>query len=1707
MEDKIQQQIKAVTKTTMLGPTGPEIQPAEQVVQEPVAPAEDTGFVSTGMTRTIHGPRDYSVTDTRTATQQDEFGPVDATSLGDTSGTTRPLDGSNGSPYYLDTQVMYPTVEPYTLHMPDLGLEFRVSTLNPFKAAYEAATRFAGVPREYYTGYYYTGPRQDTFWEATKKSVARAPGILSDVLFAPAAVGGRALQAVGSLGDNQFTRASDQIGDWLTGVWATKERFGQAASQAFQLDSDKSGMTGLLARFPEVSASIGTAMGLMALGVSPQVAGFITEASVAGHIADSLEEQGFGPGEIFVRSVAGGALAGALGAGSMANYRSFTNLLAPASATAMGRSILKRTAVDQLKRVGMAQFRQGASVAAADFAHNTLRRWANRGASVIGKGGVEFAEETAQSLTQSYFSAAISPETWRTELDNALGEGLLGLGAGLVMASPDIAAEYRMVRAEKELAKAVSEPIVRSMLEERAKLVERVVKNTAMTQAQAEEYVDYATDHVLEDVEQKLAGMFMGEINKFSESDKTEFSKRIAPLMEDGGFSEKQLLDLDSRVESAVAGVRSFSASDTQFLKGLFRGLANILAYAGVSPSSIRVPTFTETETEGMRGWYDPDSNTFNINPMINAYGVSLFDTRGIFKPDAPQNTLSPRHRAILHEFAHYMDIMVGVEGFGRFFEQYYATIRQQVGWQKSVQVRNIAEQSLGGDRTSPRPKTASATHPGQTTEYFAESLSRATAEQVMKAVGAKGKVADFVAYANLVINGLAQAGVISSAIREYMASIQEAVRNNSGTLKKLVESQLTYMSKSKSTREQALVLQGKLKRFLDEDVVTPEQADLSVEELSALVEVLNGFLGGEGIQIAKQVFDGVDIEALNAKATEYLQRTFDDDEAERQKEIAEQQKKEAMGVKRGRPKKDVESNDLPIFSDAPAKAMPSRATGFYVPEQEAGQDVALDEAIRFLSEDFGKEGGPSSLDYLPESPKEPNKTFTKWEGRTVAGRTLNKDLTESLDAVKEYSDTAQKTPMLNWMASTNAVGTVDMKLQAVGGKEFAEKYGIVHARGLADQYKREQGSLLEKDIKKILVGEADVNSMKADVEFRRFILESKMKSIEAEQINAADPSTTEKVSLSPLEVMSIYATLKQKATRANERIDKQYVGKAKELVAQLTPMQKKVADAILKNLHDQWPTVKDAINEELGERKFETIENYMPLYDAFYSEFENDVPVAMRARSAEAMHAMRPIIAVDMMQVFDSYTAMAGRTVSGFRSKVSRLRSMLRLHPEQDFGNAPLQPDQQRMLASMITKSERLHAGFEKILGKDGTANLIRDLDDLMSPNVSEGPVVSNAFDAAVSSIVSNAISLNFLSWPKNFLSNFIASWNSVPNYFSYLVQTFENLGTELKKTRDMVPAIADRFGGGAIDERLNAINTTTGGLLGLITGKPKFFQYTQDKPGLRSAAITTAIGAGMFRKLGTKVFMQHGDAMGLLIGLTPMRLYLESQGHSDAEIADIIGRRVEQMVSTSNTAVDPKAVRSAKRSAFGGALMFTKDVQVKGQSAMMKLMEARRGEVDAGKAGADIALIGLSLLAFSAISGAYWDLGSEDEEVKEAATQAIVRDTIQTLLGMISPIAGLASSTATYALGYSGPSGISTPAYTFTNNFVRDIKNGEIVDVMTDLAMIFTGASGLPRLVDEGTGFVEAFLADTIEERKAAIMQAVGYSENMAEKRAGLK
>lgn len=1636
--EKIKNQIKDLNKTTMFEPIGPKIESSK-------------GSVSTSVDLSSSGPQNYNVEDTRQEKQKSTFGPAGSTVLGDTSGESRPLSGAKGSPFYLDTEIRFPSVKPYKLQMPNLGLEFSVSSIDPKKAAWEAATTSAGVRKDYYDGYVWTGPEKDTIFDMLAKGTFTALLGIGEALPLAAYETGRIIDGTAYHLNKLMEQdhQTDPISQFLIGSYQKFKEDQRDVYEGINAYTDQVGLKALWNTVPAAVSSVGQYYGMTKLFNAPgMAASTLTNLGAAYNIAESSDAAGLSPFETAVRMTAG------LGVISALDNISYNAMFGGA------KSVTKRFARDGFKRFKSGMYK-------APF-------------SAAGEG----VTESAQSIAEAAFSDAINADNWASVVDDALAEGLLGMAIGMSVSSADAVAEFKRVRDEKKLSVNVTNQVVKSWHQMKWGLVAPLVENGIMTEKEASDFLNQMTDQLPSVIQQNLQDMIYGQADKFNNADKSEFEAGVAKLKEGGGISAQQLNDLDLRVEQALNGIESFTKSDAQFIKGLFRGMANLLAYTGISPSQIVVPKFTAIETETEKGWYDPETHSFNINPKVNSHGTTLFDTEGLFKEGAKQNSLSPRHRTILHEFGHLLDTVVGVEGFGRFFEQYYSIIASQFGRATATQVKSKAAEA-GGDRTSKRSAETSETDPSQTTEYYAQALSRAAAERAMKAVGLTGKVADFVAYANLVINGIQQVDVIAEGVSLYMSAVQQWAKRNSELLRALVSSQLEKDIELKDPEavKAAKQIQAKLKRFLDGDMDAP----LTGEEMSMVMDILTGFLNGEGVAIAQTMFDGVDTENLVTKGQRYLQEVFAQDE--KAAEEYKQRKAQRDVAQQERIKKAQEAgadpNELPIFDQMPDQALPSRATGFAV------DDSAYDIPEIISDEEIDAE--------------QKNKQFDMRINTKIDGRTLLQDIQETAKHLDEYRPKAEKDTVGNkvykWLYTKDMLTNVDEVLRVAGGEELAEKYGVVKSAQKATDRVFEYHMQLDKALHNIIAKGTKYNTEKWRFSRDKFLAECAERKIQAVR---RDPVLTDRevpVSLNAFEAMTVYRMLKQTANQANVRINNVFLGKAQEIADKLTKEQKEYADAMGEIMGRGWEKYIEIALSEYEGRKYNTVDNYTPIYDAINNLFVGDLSQNSFSRTTQE----RDIEPVDMRMVFNVYMGRIANYEGGYYQKLRRLNDMVNFNPDTEF-TGRMTEGELNTKREVEVESRKLRLRLESVLGKNGADVFVRGLRDSLEHHAHKD-VPNSLVGAASRSIVTSLLAYNPLSLPKNATNISVFMGMGVPRYNERFMQGLSN-AAQTWKTMMSIPGLKQRLGGEGIDEHLDSTNVGSDSLSGLFMGTKKYAEAAKAMPWLRPLMANMTAFSALVKRFGMKLFMQTGDAIANVYGAYPLYLHAtQDLGMSHEEAGQYVMQAINERQSSSNKAIKTFGVRRYNRQGLGGLTAFSTEQVNKFRTMARDWALSDRGDLSRTQAKSDIVAILSTFVLFSLISAGAGDLFSDDDDVKAEAQNALLREALQSLLGA-HPLGGsFAAPALMYMMGIGQPSGISVPASSYAMNMIRDIKKGDITDFMAGMAGVTGAFVGLDRVLNSWDGALDIVFGDTVEQVAAGYRRLWGRSESYAEKRTGYK
>lgn len=614
------------------------------------------------------------------------------------------------------------------------------------------------------------------------------------------------------------------------------------------------------------------------------------------------------------------------------------------------------------------------------------------------------------------------------------------------------------------------------------------------------------------------------------------------------------------------------------------------------------------------------------------------------------------------------------------------------------------------------------------------------------------------------------------------------------------------------------------------------------------------------------------------------------------------------------------------------------------------------------------------------------------------------------------------------------------------------------------------------------------------DNEYRKWTIDSQLKRYKTTK-NLIGGKTVE-VELSKQQLMSAYELLKQSDAGSNARIVKSYPEIKSLIDKNLTSQDKAVADMTQQHLQGIFDRIKDILSDEdnidLGK-----IENYFPIYDVIKTDTGTRINSA-KARSVTNGRYAGGIEAQPIFEVLQRYVEWAANVESGYTRTLRRMKDVFNYKSDGMY--------KEQKYADLDAQAENNAFNIRQALRERYGENMVEKINSEVSDLLDQHPVYTptGAFASATNTLISNAISWNILSLPKNLLSNMFIGMTEPGAFASFL----KGLMAPRATYEDMIrySAISDRLAGVDIDDLLNTA-TRSQGVLGYVMNNTKLGSFLVGK-GYEKPVTALMAYSSLFKKLGQKTFMQFGDALGLVYGLKPTVDKMRAQGFNDAQINAELTRKIQEFTSTADKATEPKAIRDIKRTGVGPMLAFKKDLAIKAAKIARDLVDAYRGDSVAKQAAArDIAAIILSIGVFSAISAGVWDLWSDDEDVRKDAETAIKREVLSTMLGYNPMVSAMGEPVAEYALGFGGTSGYSSPILSFGNNYIKDLKKDRKFNIAIDTATLVAGMPGLPKAASESQGLVSAIFGDYVDERERDYYtsMALGRTENYASKRSG--
>lgn len=1136
-----------------------------------------------------------------------------------------------------------------------------------------------------------------------------------------------------------------------------------------------------------------------------------------------------------------------------------------------------------------------------------------------------------------------------------------------------------------------------------------------------------------------------------------------------------------------------FSDSERMAIVGLMKGIASIMTYAGVDPRSVAGEMFSVKRAKpGEGSSYVPKERTVYVAQDVGSIGLEI----GMLTDTAAKSNLTPQSRSLLHEIGHGLDHMLSradaeLNGkpentepglFAEWMPKYFDAIKTAFGPKVSEKVEALATNDRVGSSSALTKKMGKlarkrgankdvqlADTPEATSEYFAYALSHLTREQLFDLLGLTGAPAEVMD----ALVAMSTSDIVIPEMQKQLNAYKQSLVNTMKQNKTLIDQVLKEYNGDTSELKAAV-----------EKFVAGDTDALSLDNLQKLADIVESFIDGETAEIVGEVFENISIKTFSEQAREEINAGLEEASPE-QNEIVEDLNRRL----RDGGEVSVADAESPNPKSAPKVIDKDlqKTLDDMEPTKESGKDIfdlsekdeASDETLHEVSRD--PDAALLASLYAKLDGKRVDTTLAHKLEDKLDGKTLIESQDDVIDAIY---NAPKGSKLYTGFTLGKYTGSVMDVLHAVN-PALEKMFPVGRVSSARNQISNEHMRGWEAKAKEIVGG---------DNEYRKWTIDSQLKRYKTTK-NLIGGKTVE-VELSKQQLMSAYELLNQSDADSNARIVKSYPEIKSLIDKNLTTQDKAVADMTQQHLQGIFDRIKDILSDEdnidLGK-----IENYFPIYDVIKTDTGTRINSA-KARSVTNSRYAGGIEAQPIFEVLQRYVEWAANVESGYTRTLRRMKDVFNYKSDGMYKG--------QKYADLDAQAENNAFNIRQALRERYGENMVEKINSEVSDLLDQHPVYTptGAFSSATNTLVSNAISWNILSLPKNLLSNMFIAMTEPGAFASFL----KGLMAPRATYEDMIRyrAIADRLEGVDIDDLFNTA-TRSQGILGYVMNNTKLGSFLAGK-GYEKPVTALMAYSSLFKKLGQKTFMQFGDALGLVYGLKPTVDKMRAQGFNDAQINAELTRKIQEFTSTADKATEPKAIRDIKHTGVGPMLAFKKDLAIKSAKIARDLVDAYRGDSVAKQAAArDIAAIILSIGVFSAISAGVWDLWSDDEDVRKDAETAVKREVLSTMLGYNPMVSAMGEPVAEYALGFGGTSGYSSPILSFGNNYIKDLKKDRKFNIAIDTATLVAGMPGLPKAASESQGLVGAIFGDYVDERERDYYtsMALGRTENYASKRSG--
>lgn len=466
----------------------------------------------------------------------------------------------------------------------------------------------------------------------------------------------------------------------------------------------------------------------------------------------------------------------------------------------------------------------------------------------VGVGGAEAAVEMFQTNLEEFYN----PE-YRKDPTESLAIAAISAFALKAVTLPASVRHANLEEQEALAEKYGVGDLFRSLRASGYILADDMISKGALQPSQRDAFVQSLISEAPDFVVRTLREGTQGEMDKISPEARKEMASLLQTIIKNRGatvFSPETMQKLDTQTADALSGIRQgISDSDVTMIQGLVRGayvVANI-AHANDKNWTFTVPKFVVATNKDGISFYSPKTNTIGIHgTRSNTANTNMSANYAsqVVSGFRRSTEASDQMASILHEMSHWLDHVVGQNGFGDFLENYYNDIARVFGKEKAQELRDASND--GVNRVSTKKEK------GKSTEQHAQAVAR-LGKRAAESFGlGKSATNQFLSYANIVLNQLSNlegkgGEKLSNSIDAYQEALRSAINQNMQHLSDLIE---VYGSDT---------IKEALSKFNDEESGYDDFAQYLADKnmLKELYDVMDNFSDAAGLQKISDLFNG----------------------------------------------------------------------------------------------------------------------------------------------------------------------------------------------------------------------------------------------------------------------------------------------------------------------------------------------------------------------------------------------------------------------------------------------------------------------------------------------------------------------------------------------------------------------------------------------------------------------------------------------------------------------------------------------------------------------------------------------------------------------------------------------------------------------------------------------------------------------------------